>query len=155
MPQLNQNSSPDPNDEGATASGTQTGRTWTHELTLRVSYAETDGQRRVHHSNYLNYFEKGRVEMLRSAGIRYKDLEDAGIFLVVSEFNIKYLAAAEFDDVLTLKTETVKVGKVRIRHRYLITRDKAEIVSAESVIACVNAEGSPCRLPKEIQQWRS
>ena len=47
-----------------------------HQIQLRVNYHETDGQRRVHHSNYLNYFERGRVEMLRELGVRYRDLED-------------------------------------------------------------------------------
>ena len=63
-----------------------------HHLQIRVTYKETDGQRRVHHANYVNYFERGRVEMLRSIGIRYRDLEDQGRMLVVAEMNIQYLS---------------------------------------------------------------
>src|SRR6056297_844126 len=50
-----------------------------HVIELRVAYQETDGQRRVHHANYLNYFERGRVEMLRAQGISYRQLEDTGV----------------------------------------------------------------------------
>ena len=76
----------------------------THEITVRVRYQETDGQRRVHHANYLNYFEVARTEMLRASGITYRELEDAGVFLVVSEANCSYKAPADYDDLLTIRT---------------------------------------------------
>ncbi|MFK8113112.1 MAG: acyl-CoA thioesterase [Rubripirellula sp.] len=120
---------------------------FTHQLEIRVTYQETDGQGRVHHGNYLNYFERGRVEMLRSAGISYKELESTGLMLVVSEMNVRYAAAAEFDDVLVLTTEVTEVRKVRIRHRYTLHRNSELIVEADSVIACVDRTGTPKRLP--------
>lgn len=121
-----------------------------HRQTLRVTYHETDGQRRVHHANYLNYFERGRVEMLRSMGVSYKQLEDSGRMLVVAEMNVRYQAAAEFDDLLELETQLIEVRKVRIRHRYRITRNGEVIVEAESVIACVDRNGAPSRLPSPL-----
>lgn len=124
-----------------------------HSQNLRVTYHETDGQRRVHHANYLNYFERGRVEMLRSAGISYKQLEDAGLMLVVVEMNVRYHAAAEFDDLLTLTTEVVEIRKVRIRHHYTICLGEQVIVDADSVIACVDRQGNPKRLPSQLGQF--
>ena len=120
---------------------------YTHSLELRVAYQETDGQRRVHHANYLNYFERGRVEMLRAAGISYRDLEDSGLMLVVTEMNVRYQSAAEFDDVLTLTTILTEIRKVRIRHRYTIHRGDDLIVDADSIVACVDGSGTPRRLP--------
>tara|TARA_R110002111_G_scaffold205390_1_gene270037 strand:- start:366 stop:770 length:405 start_codon:yes stop_codon:yes gene_type:complete len=125
---------------------------WRHQQTFRVNYYETDGQRRVHHSNYLKYFERGRVEMLREAGISYKALEDTGVMLVVTEMNLKYFAAAEFDDLLTLTTEVTELGKVRIRHHYCIDRNGETIVAADSTIACVDNIGKPKRLPTLFNQ---
>ncbi|MEM6468646.1 MAG: thioesterase family protein [Planctomycetota bacterium] len=125
-----------------------------HEF--RVAYHETDGQRRVHHSNYLRYFEDARVEMLRAAGIRYRSLEDGqpesdagadGCLLVVTEMNVQYHAAAEFDDWLAVDVETSEIRKVRLTHRYRVTRENTLIASATSVIACVNLKGKPKRLP--------
>lgn len=121
---------------------------WRFKQSFRVTYYETDGQRRVHHANYPRYFERGRVEMLREAGIRYKDLEDDGILLVVTEMNMRYLAAAEFDDLLTLTTTVTRMGKVRIAHHYRIERDGQGIVDADSIIACVDKGGKPTRLPQ-------
>lgn len=121
-----------------------------HQLSLRVNYHETDGQRRVHHANYLNYFERGRVEMLRAAGISYRELEATGLMLVVSEVNIRYHSAAEFDDTLTLTTDLIEVRKVRLRHRYRLNRGDALIVDADSIIACIDQTGRPKRLPKAL-----
>ncbi|MDB4809689.1 acyl-CoA thioesterase [bacterium] len=118
-----------------------------HRINIRVTYQETDGQRRVHHANYLNYFERGRVEMLRAEGVRYKEIEDNGCMLVVTEMQVQYHSAAEFDDLLELETELVEVRKVRLRHRYRLMRGEELIVEANSVIACVGRNGLPKRLP--------
>lgn len=118
-----------------------------HTLEIRVAYQETDGQRRVHHSNYLNYFERGRVEMLRTIGHEYKAIEDSGRMLVVTEMNVRYHAPADFDDLLTLTTDVLEVRKVRMRNRYRIHRGETLLVEGDSVIACVDRNGKPARLP--------
>jgi acyl-CoA thioester hydrolase len=67
--------------------------------------------------------------------------------LVVTEMNVRYHAAADFDDLLTVTTEVVEVRKVRMRHRYLIHRDGTLLVEADSMIACIGRDGRPTRLP--------
>lgn len=121
-----------------------------HQLTLRVNYHETDGQRRVHHANYLNYFERGRVEMLRAMGTSYRELEETGLMLVVSELNARYHSAAQFDDELVLTTHLVAARKVRLNHHYQLHRGDELIVDADSTIACVDSTGRPKRLPKPL-----
>ena len=121
-----------------------------HQLSFRVEYHDTDGQRRVHHANYPVYFERGRVEMLRDAGVRYRDLEDDGIYLVVTEMHTWFHDAAEFDDLLTLTTELIEVRKVRLGHRYRVHRDGNLIAEGQSMIACVSHSGRPARLPSEL-----
>ncbi len=123
-----------------------------HETVIRVTYHETDGQRRVHHANYLNYFERGRVEMLRAAGVSYREFENGGLMLVVTEMNVRYFGAAEFDDLLVLQTTVTEIRKVRIRHRYDLRRGSELIVQGESTIACINSDGKPTSLPRS---WRS
>jgi len=122
-----------------------------HSTTIRVAYHETDGQGRVHHANYLNYFERGRVELLRAAGQSYKKFESDGRMLVVSEMSIRYQMMAEFDDELTLITSVIESRGARIRHHYELFRNHEIIVSAESIIACVRADGRATRLPPELQ----
>lgn len=127
-----------------------------YDHAFRVSYYQTDGQRRVHHSHFINFFEDARVEMLRAAGILYKDFEDAGRMLVVSQMNLEYHAAADFDDWLRVRVELTEVRKVRMKHRYTVYRDEPEdreqtkIVTGQSVIACVDATGRPRKLPPQL-----
>jgi len=130
-----------------------------HQIEIRVRYNETDGQGRVHHAQYLNFFERGRVELLRSMGHSYKDLETSGLMLVVTEMNVRYLGASVFDDLLLLDTQVDQAKGVRIQHSYRIVRQPendnelpAEIVLASSVIACVDREGKVRRLPDYLRQ---
>ncbi|QDV27495.1 Acyl-CoA thioester hydrolase YbgC [Aureliella helgolandensis] len=138
-----------------------------HSLEIRVRYNETDGQGRVHHAQYLNYFERGRVELLRSLGHSYRDFEASGLMLVVSEMNVRYLGAAEFDDLLRVTTSVLRTRGVRIEHAYEIVKPAAgllasergtpesatdqPIVKATSVIACVDRTGKVQRLPKYMR----
>ena len=122
-----------------------------HEIQIRVRYQETDGQGRVHHANYLTWFELGRVELLRAAGHSYRELEDAGIFLVVAEVNVQYYLPAFFDDVLTLRTTTVKAKGARIEHRYEVRHGGELLAEATTTVACINKAGRVTRLPEWLQ----
>ncbi len=119
-----------------------------HETAIRVRYQETDGQRRVHHANFLTYFEIGRTEMLRSRGATYRQFEEAGLFLVVSEASCSYRAAAEYDDMLVVRTFVEKVGGASIEHSYEVIRDAMIIASGRTVVVCVDREGRVRRLPE-------
>jgi acyl-CoA thioester hydrolase len=133
-----------------------------HQLEIRVRYHETDGQGRVHHAQYLNYLERGRVELLRSMGHSYRDLEMSGLMLVVTEMNIRYLGGALFDDLLCLTTRVVESKGVRIRHSYDIARlgdslnpHSQTLIEAESVVACVDRAGKVMRLPAYLRSKKS
>jgi len=127
-----------------------------HTIEIRVRYNETDGQRRVHHAQYLNYFERGRVELMRALGHSYRELEQASnLMLVVAEMNVRYLAAAEFDDLLKLTTRVTRSRGVRIYHDYEIVNlqgpEPTLVVQASSVIACVDREGKVRPLPDYLR----
>ena len=118
-----------------------------HEMQIRVRYQETDGQRRVHHANFLTYFEMGRTEMLRAHGHSYRAFEDAGLFMVVSEATVRYLAPAEYDDLLRLRTRVEKIGAAHIRHAYEVIRGTSILVTGTTTVVCVDREGRVRRLP--------
>ena len=118
-----------------------------HEIEIRVRYQETDGQRRVHHANFLTYFEMGRTEMLRAHGRTYREFEDAGLFMVVSEATVRYHAPAEYDDLLVLRTRVEKVAAAHIRHAYELVRGDRIIVTGETTVVCVDRDGRVRRLP--------
>lgn len=122
-----------------------------HEMQVRVRYQETDAQGRVHHSNYINYFEVARVEMLRQSGISYRMLEDSGVMLVVASINCSYIKGAMADDLLTIKTTLTRAKGVRIHHHYEISLDQEPVATGDSVVAAVDASGKVVRLPKWLQ----
>src|SRR5690349_12178640 len=119
-----------------------------HEIEIRVRYQETDGQGRVHHANYLTWFELGRVELLRAAGHSYRELEEAGIYLVVASAQLQYFLPAFFDDALRLITTTVAAKGARIEHRYQVLRDEQLLAEGSTTVACVSRDGRVTRLPK-------
>ena len=118
-----------------------------HEIEVRVRYQETDGQGRVHHANYLTWFELARVELLRAAGISYKQIEQDGLLLVVAEMHCRYHMPAEFDDLLRVRVTTLRAKGARIEHRYEVFRGAELLVDANSTIACIDRTGRVTRLP--------
>lgn len=122
-----------------------------HETQLRVRFQETDAQGRAHHANYINYFELGRVEMLRASGRTYRELEESGIMLVVTDVHCKYILPAVYDDLLTIKTTVVRSKGVRVQHRYQIMRDDELLVEGETTVACVDRTGKVTRLPEWLR----
>src|SRR5438270_481431 len=118
-----------------------------HEIELRVRYQETDGQGRVHHANYLIWFELARVELLRAAGHSYRDLEAAGMFLVVANATVGYYQPAFFDDLVRIRVETVRAKGARIEHRYEVLRGNDLLAEATTTVACVDRQGKVARLP--------
>src|SRR5436190_21202867 len=131
-------------------SGTVQSMLTEHEIEIRVRYQETDGQGRVHHANYFNYFEVGRTELLRASGHSYRQLEESGLMLVVAEITCRYFAPASYDDVLRVRTVTTSARGARIEHLYQVHRDKTLLVEARSVLACINREGQVRRLPSYL-----
>ena len=121
-----------------------------HTITFRVRYAETDQSCVVHHSVYPVWFEMGRVELLRSSGVTYTELERQGFFFVVVDLHVRYRQPARFDDDLELETRRGDKTKVTLVHNYqLIRRSDGELLTEGStLIACINSKGRPCRIPQ-------
>jgi acyl-CoA thioester hydrolase len=122
-----------------------------HDIEIRVRYQETDGQGRVHHANYLTWFELGRVELLRAAGHNYRELEAAGIYLVVAEVSVRYHVPALFDDLLRLRTTTVRAKGARIEHRYEVCRGEELLAEGTTTVACIDRSGRVTRLPEWLR----
>jgi acyl-CoA thioester hydrolase len=120
------------------------------EITIRVRYAETDRMGLLHHATYFVYFEMGRTELLRKRGFSYREIEDAGNFLVIVDLNCKFKRPAYYDDLLTLRTTVARVTHVKIVHTYQVHRDGQLLAEGQSTLACVDRDGRPQRLPDAI-----
>lgn len=99
---------------------------------FRVRYAEVDSMKFVYYGNYAQYFELGRVELFRKIGISYNEIEKRGIWLPVSEFYVKYIKSARYDDLLTVKTYIRKIPGVRIIFDYELFNEKNELITTAS-----------------------
>ena len=109
--------------------------------TIRVRYAETDPMKYVYYGNYAAYFELGRVELFRSIGISYDEIEKLGIWLPVSDYNIKYLKPALYDQKLEIHTYVKKIPGVRIEFEYEIyNEEKIKITEARTTLFFLNSE---------------
>ncbi|MES2221602.1 MAG: thioesterase family protein [Acidobacteriota bacterium] len=93
------------------------------EVRLRVRYAETDQMGVVYYSNFLVWFEIGRVELLRQLGFDYKTMEiEDDCFIPVVEANCRYKAPARYDDELVVETRVTGVRGAVLKFRYRVVR---------------------------------
>lgn len=124
-----------------------------HTTEIRVRYADTDQMQFVYNGKYLEYFEVGRTEMLRSSGIAYTELERAGYQLPLLESHVKYKIPARYDDILLIKAYVEEFPSFRINIKYSITRKDSEEEIAEGFTkhVFINKESKKAvRPPKEF-----
>ena len=108
----------------------------------------------VYYGNYFRYFEAGRSEFLRAAGLPYGKLEKAGYMLPVASASAKYHASARYDELLTLETsvDAVKLGSLKMRYRLVRDADDLLITTGETVHACIGPSGRVSRIPAMLRE---
>ncbi len=124
------------------------------ETTHRVNYSEVDQMGVVYHANYLVWLDVARCELLRQAGMSYKELEGKGFFLVVSEVRIRYKRAAKYDDLIRVKCWVREVGSRKVGFGYAIEHAERDELLATAVIELISLSHQflPTRLPPEVAQ---
>jgi len=123
-----------------------------HVLPVRVYYEDTDFSGVVYHGNYARYFERGRSDFLRLAGVAHTALlaRDAPLALTVTRLAIDYRRAARIDDALWVRTLYERVAGARIYVRQRITRGETLIAEAEVEAACIDLAGRARRPPADL-----
>lgn len=111
-----------------------------HSSTLRVRYGETDQMGYSYYGNYAQYFEVGRVEALRELGMSYKSLEDRGVMLPVSHFEVNYKAPALYDDALNIITHISELKGPRLFFHYEIHVNDKLIATGSTTLVFVAKE---------------
>ena len=90
---------------------------------VRVRYAETDQMGIVYYANYLVWFELGRVELLRSLGLAYSQLEkEHECILPVVSASCRYRSPARYDDEILIETRPAMLRGSVIKFAYQIYR---------------------------------
>ncbi|MBM3443220.1 MAG: acyl-CoA thioesterase [Bacteroidetes bacterium] len=107
---------------------------FTGHYSFRVRYGETDQMNVVYHANYATYFEIGRTEAIRTLGCTYREMEEMGIEMPVTELSIRYLRAARYDEQLTVRTELRELPqKHTIDFHQTILNEKSKLVATGKV----------------------
>ncbi|HUI85487.1 MAG TPA: thioesterase family protein [Candidatus Binatia bacterium] len=124
-----------------------------YETRLRVRYAETDQMHVVYHSNYIIWFEVGRVEMLRQLGFTYREMEQDGAHLPVAEVRCRFRAPALYDDLIVVRTRLLNVRESLLHFGYEIARagDGALLAEGETVHFVRDAEFRRSPLPPKYR----
>jgi acyl-CoA thioester hydrolase len=125
------------------------------ETRFRVRYAETDQAGVVYHSNYLIWFEVGRVELCRDYGFNYRDMEtEADALLPVIEARVSYRAPARYDDEIVVRTRIIELRSRLIGFAYEILRanDGTLLAEGQTRHVVMNREGRAKSLPEKYAE---
>ena len=124
-----------------------------HVSELRVRYAETDRMGVVYHANYLVWCEVGRTDFIRTGGMTYRQMEEAGVGLAVAEATVRYHAPARYDDLIRVETTLSDVRSRSVTFDYVVTRadDATRLVSASTRLVSVDRDGRTVALPLELR----
>jgi acyl-CoA thioester hydrolase len=123
-----------------------------HIYKTRVRYSETDQMSVVHNSVYYIYMELARTDLVRAEGVKYKEMEEMGIFMPVLESGCKYKVPAKYDDDIEVVTHIAYYKNASLRFEYRIQRsDGVLLATGYSVHAAVDKDFQVTVLPEE---WR-
>ena len=117
--------------------------------TLRVRFGETDAAGVANNAVYLQYFEIGRIELLRSRGHSYAAVHTSGIDLIVAEAGVRYLRPLWFDDDVAVHCHVTKLARASLTFEYELYRGEELCATGFTRLACVQRPSlKPVRLPE-------
>src|SRR5438270_6956730 len=121
-------------------------------ITLRVNYSETDQMGVVYHANYLIWFDRARTELMRETGVAYKELEQQGVYLAVSEVDVRFRAAARYDDLVRVRCWVREVESRRVTFGYAVERAAtAELLATgETALVSLTHDHTLTRIPDHV-----
>ena len=110
---------------------------YTTDFQKRVRYGETDQMGYLYYGNYAQYYEIGRVEMLRSLGLTYKEMEEEqGVMMPVLSLQMRYVRPAFYDELLTIRTTLRRLPDHFITFHVEIFNEKNKLINGGSVRLC-------------------
>ena len=122
-------------------------------IEVRVYYEDTDAAGIVYYANYLRFLERGRTELLRTLGQDQHALMQEGIAFAVRSASAEYLKPARLDDLLTVETAVVALGRAQVTFAQRILRDRELLLDAKIRVACIDpARGKPMPMPRVLHQ---
>jgi len=105
----------------------------------------------AYYGNYLTWFEIGRTELIRASGMAYRELEDRGYMLPVTEASCRYHAPARYDDLVTIRTTLAEFKGIRMTFGYEILLDGRLLAEGATKHAFTDRDGKPVKVSKELR----
>jgi len=110
---------------------------YSYDFKKRVRYGETDQMGYLYYGNYAQYYEIGRVEMLRSLGLTYKEMEqEHGIWMPVVSLDMRFVRPGFYDELLTIRTTLRQLPEQFITFHVEIFNEKSKLINGGSVKLC-------------------
>lgn len=108
----------------------------------------------VYHANYLVWLDMARTEHLRRTGVTYKDMEERGVFLAVTEARIRYRLATRYDDLVRIRCWVRDLATRRVVFGYAVERaGTAELLAtAETALIALDRRRALARLPADVME---
>jgi acyl-CoA thioester hydrolase len=125
------------------------------ETKLRVRYAETDKMGVVYHSNFVIWFEVGRVELLRQLGFQYSDMElQDDCHIPVVDLKVRYKSPAQYDDEIVIRTEITNARSSLLHFSYEVFResDRALLATGETTHIIVDKQLKRRAMPEKYMK---
>jgi acyl-CoA thioester hydrolase len=124
------------------------------ETSVRVNYSETDQMGVVYHARYLVWLDVARCEHLRLSGMSYRELEQAGLRLAVSELAIRYRQPARYDDLIRIRCWIREVASRRVDFGYAVehAEDRRLLATASTRLIALDIGMTLARLPEQVRQ---
>ena len=121
---------------------------------MRVNYSETDQMGVVYHARYLVWLDIARTEHLRLAGVSYRELEEAGLRLVVSEVALRYRRPARYDDRVRIRCWVRELASRRIDFGYALEHadDGRLLATAFTSLMTLDRNLTPTRLSDAVRR---
>ncbi len=123
----------------------------TNDTYLRMLYTHTDIMGVVNNVHYLEFFEAGRNELMRSMGYPYPVLEAKNVGLPLIEAHVNYKTPSRYDDLIRITASLKEIPTVRIKIDYEIHVEERLIVTGYTTHSFLDLKRfKPVRPPEDF-----
>ena len=120
---------------------------------FKIYYEDTDSGGVVYYANYLKFLERARTDAITSLDFsNNKLINEYGIYIIVKSCNLNFHKPAKLEDDLNIISKILEVKNVSIKMKQNIFVNNNMIVEAEILLASINKEGKPTKMPEKLKE---
>jgi acyl-CoA thioester hydrolase len=119
----------------------------------RVYYDSTDAGGVLYHSEYINFMEHARIELLCHLGLNPANMHNNGMMLAVKSIKIDYKKPVRLFDEIGVSCRVKQLGRASlVVEQKIFNKSNTDLLyaMADVSLVCVNTEIKPIALPQEL-----